>query len=215
MNSRVPPEQCERKTPHSASPEPRVALGISRLVKRHGIKQRKALFVCGDTGMIIEKLVLRRWRKRRGQRGETFDGFRLRPHTWDIILGCLGNQFTLDPGTTPEALQLAIAKEQKRHPTWRATRAEQLLPLLRFLQGRGLLAKVVSRPRDPEKPGLPDLVLYRRRRDGTPYGFIFAEVKCDGPGNKKEERRRTQREELDFLRCLGLKAGFVPMLVCD
>jgi hypothetical protein len=97
------------------------------------------------------------------------------------------------------------------HPLWKPPAPVHFLVLLRFLRERDLLEDVMDRVREFDRPGLPDLALYRRRADRHAYGFIFAEVKRS-VGRWREPLSKAQRSELQFLRSVGLKAGVVRII---
>jgi hypothetical protein len=68
-------------TAEARQPEPKVALRISLIARRcSGDSPGKARFDCVGGALIVEDLVLRRWRQRRSP-DETFHGCRLPPRT--------------------------------------------------------------------------------------------------------------------------------------
>jgi hypothetical protein len=191
--------------------EPRVALKISLVAQRsEETADRKARFTCDGRALIVEDLVLRRWRQRR-RADETFHGCRLPPRTWDVARECLANGFCLGPEDDVDGFQRQAAKVRSEHPLWKHPSATHFLVILRFLNERGVLQQVLDHSREFASPGLPDLVLYRRRGHGQHYGFIFVEVKRT-VGRWREPLSPAQRAELQFLRSLGLKAGVVRVI---
>ena len=192
--------------------EPRVALRIRMVARRcPGGEPGKARFFGDDGGaLIVEDLVLRRWRQRRSPI-ETFHGCRLPPRTWDVVKACLEAGFALRPGTTVENLHNYIVQVRAQLPHWKPPPAVHLFALLQFLNERRVLQEILNRQRDFESPGLPDLALYRRRLDGRVCGVIFAEVKRS-VGRWRESVSKAQKSELLFLRSLGLKAGVARVI---
>ena len=196
-----------------------MSLRIPLTVQRcPGAAKGKVRFCEAGKCLIAEQVVLRRWRARsqtaraRG-RGETFDGCRLPPNTWNLVLDCRHHGLSERDLVNPDALQAAIAAARVRHPTWRAPHAAKLAPLLRFLLGRRVLTAVLERERDAANPGLPDLFLWRRTPERPVHGGRFVEVKRRLLRPAWRERLSlAQRAELQFLRSLGLKAGVVYLI---
>ena len=207
----VPPGDIARDTVDGIRAEPKVALRIGLTAQRcPDAAPGKARFDCDGRALIVEDLVLRRWRQRRSP-NETFHGCRLPPRTWDVARAVLLAGFAIDAHASVETLEQSIAGVRTVHPFWKPPAAIHFLVLLLFLKNRGLLQQILDRVRAFEKPGLPDLVLYRRGTKIQPHGFIFAEVKRS-VGSWRERLSSAQASELQFLRSIGLKAGVVRIL---
>ena len=160
--------------------------------------------------VIPEELVLRRWRRKKTRSGVVFKGARLPPGTWQAVDYCLARGVGID-ATTPAALRNALAQldaERADRPPLGRPDIECLLAMGGYLKRRNVLQDIVLRHRivDPSSPGIPDLFLYRVEADGTVAGARFVEVK-----RPKEPLRKSQVDELRFLRQLLLKAGVVRL----
>jgi len=81
--------------------------------------------------------------------------------------------------------------------------------MLAFLQRKGVLRDVMGRERQSATPGLPDLFLYRVDRNGVHDGRFVEVKKWDKRANKKEPVSKAQKDEIAFLKKLGLSAGVV------
>lgn len=87
--------------------------------------------------------------------------------------------------------------------------ASTLRRVLRPGDLQALIDRHTSGAVDPARPGTPDLVVYKRRPDGTPCGVRFVEVKRGG--RDPERLAPHQLAELRFLKSLGLKAGVLRL----
>jgi hypothetical protein len=159
--------------------------------------------------LIPEQVVLSRWRKKIGQAGETFHGFRLPPGTWRALI-------ELDEVDWYHGSAATLARDllrlKRRCPTLGVPRPAMLFLLGSYLERLGVLAMILGHAEekrlcDPGHPGIPDLFLYRRDAKGWVEGEKFVEVKR--PGERLGDQ---QAEELEFLRRLGLGAGLVRLI---
>ena len=156
--------------------------------------------------------MLRRWRDRSCEgaaraRGITFEGCRLPPGTFQLLNACKEAGWNADAPVTTEALRPFYAAAREKHPTWRAPNVDNVVALIAHLQGRGCLDEVLNRPRSAANPGLPDLFLWQRTRDGKRFGGRFVEVKRSTERPKfREPESVAQRDERVFLSELGFKA---------
>jgi hypothetical protein len=99
------------------------------------------------------------------------------------------------------------------HPTWRAPQVDKFVCVIEFLRQRKVLRPILNRPRNADSPGLPDLFLWRRDRDGCIVRGQFVEVKRHVRRKRwKEPLLAGQKQELAFLRGLGLKARPVYLI---
>ena len=164
--------------------------------------------------VIAEELILQRWRERtRAATGEIFEGCRLRPNTWrvvSIIVATHGMGVLRDA----ENLSAALQEVYGRYPTLRATTPGKLIDVMAILRARGCLQQILERKRDEKHPGVPDLFLWRRKRDGQLIDGRFVEVKRwpARPGSR-EQVSPWQRDEMAFLTKLKLKAR--PVYIID
>jgi hypothetical protein len=175
-------------------------------------------YVHGAGALIPEELVLRRWKDRSKEdsariQGIRFDGCRLPPGTWTLLKHWLDAGLQLTDVTDPEALQRCADDSRTAGLKLKAPHASKFAAMIGFLQKKGVLHKVLERERDPESPGLPDLFLYRIDRSGDVQGGRFVEVKRWNRNDGFRERLSpTQKDELAFMRSLGLRADVVYLL---
>ena len=95
----------------------------------------------------------------------------------------------------------------------RVPEATKFAAMNAFLQKRRVLRHVVMRARPAVNPGLPDLFLYRLDRHGRVHGGRLVEVKkWDRRKKVREPLSSGQKDELQFLRGLGLMATVVYLL---
>ena len=87
--------------------------------------------------------------------------------------------------------------------------AEILRSVLLPQRLQALVHRHTSGAVDAARPGTPDLVVFRRRPDATPYALRFVEIKRGG--RNSERLMPHQLEELRFLGSLGFKAGVLRL----
>jgi VRR-NUC domain len=161
-----------------------------------------------------EAVVLRRWRERSNETeaikiGVTFDACRLPPGTWSLLNACASAGLNLKIRVPADVLRMSLVEARLAHPTWRCPQHEKFARMIEHLRTRGVLSSILERDRITESPGLPDLYLWRAR-SGTIEAGQFIEVKRrNRRTGYKEPTSRSQRDELTFLRSLGLKARVV------
>ena len=191
------------------APEPRVArpesaeIGISLKGVRRTVTGRmkrgpRVVYQC-DSGRLVtsERLVLKRARK------AGYGCFRLRPYLWRLLphLAPAGT----DWGSIPPSLEgdeLLVTTLRQRPKLVEVLRTSFSISRLRRLAHRHAGADV-----DPKRPGVPDLLVFKRTSKGTPYAFRFVEVK-----RPKEKLAPHQRAEIAFMRELGMKAGVLRLI---
>jgi len=193
----------------------RIPLTVRRC--KHPEHQRgRVRFVVGKRCRPGEAIVLRRWRDRSREasaiaKGITFEGCRLPPGTFQLLDACRTAGLELSASMTAEALRPYYERARLDHPTWRAPKAKDLAALVTCLAHTRRLLEVLGRERSPKNPGLPDLFLWKRGRDGAPFGGQFLEVKRQ-KGKWKEPVSKEQRAEIAFLRDRGAKARVIYLL---
>lgn len=182
---------------------PGISLHISLTVARceHADHERRVRYTLGDGCRTGEDIVIWRWRHRRGA-DVTFDGCRLPPGTWRLLQACIDAGLKISPELESETVRRFVDQVREQHREWRAPESGKLLALITTLSNRRRLMRILERERREAHPGIPDLFLFKRRPDGTPFAGRFVEVK------RPDERvSPEQQEEITFLRGLGLKAG--------
>ena len=193
----------------------RIQLTVKRCPHAHTGRVR---FVLGHVCRPGEAVVLRRWRDRSSEArpkaaDETFDGCRLPPGSWFLLNACAAVGLRLDVPIESAVLRLFLDDARREHPTWRAPQVDKFARVIEFLRQRKVLRQVLERTRDPDNPGLPDLFLWRRDRDGAINGGQFVEVKRHVRLMRwKEPLSKAQKQELEFLRGLDLKAHAVYLI---
>ena len=190
-------------------------LRISRNATRVATNDLRVRYEYRGGEVIAEDLVLRRWRDRSladaaKRQGEVFDGCRLQPHIWSTLSACVAAGLRLDADLSAETLRHAMEDVRARGVHTGPVRADKYVTLVHFLRQKRVLLKVLHRARDVASPGVPDLFLWRHKADGVAYGAGFVEVKRHAKGNDgrwcRERVSPTQRDELEFLKSLGLSA---------
>lgn len=172
----------------------------------------------GEARLIPEQLVLRRWKERSNQvaaktKGVRFDGCRLPPGTWSLLDAWLAGGLNLQEVTDATILQQYIAKSRAAGVKLRTPEAKKFAMMLSWLRERGVLSKLLNRQRRADAPGIPDLFLWRVDRTGRVHDGRFVEVKrWDRRARRREHISGAQKEELAFLRGLGLSACVVYLL---
>jgi hypothetical protein len=172
--------------------------GVQRTVTGR-MKRGKRVVYPTASGQLVtsERLVMKRAR----QAG--YGCFRLRPYLWRLLphLAPEGTNW----GSIPAALagdELLVTTLRQRPNLLEVLRSSFSITRLRRLASRHGGADV-----DPKKPGVPDLLVFKKTSKGTPYGFRFVEVK-----RPKEKLAPHQRAEIAFLRQLGMKAGVLRLV---
>jgi hypothetical protein len=196
-----------------------MSLRIPLTVKRcaHPEHQRgRVRFVFGTRCRPGEAVVLRRWRDRAREaasraQGITFDGCRLPPGTFRLLDACRTAGLDLEAGITAETLRPYYDEARRQHPTWRAPNPAHLAALINCLARTKRLTRIVNRERAAANPGLPDLFLWRRRKDGEPFGEQFIEVKRRAR-DYREPLSKEQKAEIAFLNDIGAKARAIYLV---
>jgi hypothetical protein len=196
-----------------------MSLGIPLTVRRcqHAEHQRgRVRFVVGDRCRPGEAVVLRRWRDRSREPAAkakriAFDGCRLPPGTFQLLDACRQEGLDLNAAMTPDILRPFYDRARREHPTWRAPNVTHLAAVITCLARTKHLNAVVNRERTATNPGIPDLFLWKRDKDGQPFGGQFIEVKRRSR-TYKEPVSKEQREEIAFLKTIGAKARVVYLL---
>lgn len=73
-----------------------------------------------------------------------------------------------------------------------------------------LIERHSNGPVDPRKPGVPDLLVFKRRADKSPFALRFVEVKR--PAEKVQPH---QLAEIRFMRSIGLRAGVLRLIEAE
>jgi hypothetical protein len=172
--------------------------GVRRAVTGR-MKRGKRVLYQSESGQLVtsERLVMRRARK------AGYGCFRLRPYLWRL-LPYLAPEGT-DWGALPASLEgddLLVTTLRKRPNLLEVLRSSFSITRLRRLTRRHAGTDV-----DPRKPGVPDLLVFKKTSKGTPHGFRFVEVK-----RPKERIAAHQRAEIAFLRQLGMRAGVLRLI---
>lgn len=144
--------------------------------------------------------------------GETFDGCRLPPGTWFLLNACVDAGLRVDSHIERTTLNSFLDAARQRRPLWRSPKVDKFTSVIEFLRKRNVLTQILARPRLQANPGLPDLFLWRRVQNGTISGQFVEVKRMVRTPRWREQVSVQQREELDFLQELGLKAGVVYLL---
>ena len=167
-------------------------------------------FVLGKRCRPAEAVALRRWRDRSREaaavaQGITFEGCRLPPGTFQLLDACQHAGLDLEKAVTAETLRPYYERARREHPTWRAPNPKDLAAVVTCLSNTKRLVGVLGRERSAKNPGLPDLFLWKRDREGKPFAGRFVEVKRR-TRTYKEPLSKEQRAEIAFLKKLGAPA---------
>lgn len=209
-----PPENCKD------APPARMSLRISLTVTRCATPDRtgRVRYQHGDGCLIAEQVVLRRWKERSKEptvvaAGVRFDGCRLPSGTWTLLRQWIEEGLPPAELANPAVLTAHAQRNRMLGSELRTPESTKFAALIRFLLEKDVLRQVVGRRRSSEKPGLPDLFLYRVDREGRVHGGRFVEVKRRNRRRRTRERvSQEQQAELDFLKGLGLAAQVVYLL---
>ena len=109
---------------------------------------------------------------------------------------------------TADIIRPFYESARAEHPTWRAPNPTHLAALITCLANTKRLTRIVNRERKAENPGLPDVFLWKRDKDGKPFGGQFIEVKRRARGFI-EPLSQEQRDEIAFLKFIRAKARHV------
>lgn len=209
-----------RKPRRPARREPPISLRICKLVTGKSRVSTRVNYIvdpcnADDWKAIPEQVVLSRWRRRKSERLSARMGVRLPPSTWRALGVILPDDPALWKDLDEDDIRGFLARKKRtlRVQHLRAPAAEAIVAMIRIPQiGPRVTRKLIERHSDPEivdprRPGVPDLFLWALDRDDRPCAPRFVEVK-----RPDERLSRQQREELQFLRSLGLKAGVFRLL---
>src|SRR5688500_11172774 len=98
-----------------------MSLRISTMMERcrcHEAAKGKVRARLGDRCVIVEDLVLDRWRRRKAAKGdESFDGCRLRPNTWQVLRLAVAEGLSLGRPLAVDVLAEHVALVQAKNPT--------------------------------------------------------------------------------------------------
>lgn len=193
--------------------EPSIALGISNLVRGRQKDGRRVKYLVDPRGREEkrknpEQLVLWRWRRRKSEGVASRHGARLEPSTWRTLGTILGGEYRVWRRLSLEDIRSRLAASQvmRKRRQLRAPSAECIVAILRTLKP-AVARRIIERHLDPERvnprrPGVPDLFLWAVDRSGRLCSPRFVEVK------RPDERLDPhQKEEIEFLRSLGLETG--------
>jgi hypothetical protein len=190
---------AEPAGPRRERPEIRISLrGVRRLVTGRMKRGTRVLYQ-SDNGQLVtsERLVMRRARE------AGYGCFRLRPYLWRLLPHLAPEG--ADWGTLPPSLdgdELLVTTLRKRPKL-----IEILISSFPTTRLRRLARRHAGGDVDPKKPGVPDLLVFKKSATGTPYAFRFVEVK------RPDERLRAhQGREIAFMRHLGMKAGVLRLV---
>jgi hypothetical protein len=172
--------------------------GVKRTV-RGRMKRGTRILYQSESGQLVtsERLVLKRARK------AGYGCFRLRPYLWRL-LPHLAPDGT-DWGGLPPSLEgdeLLVTTLRHRPKLVEVLRSSFSKSRLRSLARRHAGSDV-----DPKRPGVPDLLVFKKTSEGRPYAFRFVEVK-----RPREKVRPHQKAEIAFMRRLGMKAGVLRLI---
>jgi hypothetical protein len=178
-----PPSQSAAKHRVPAEKALAIRLAISRSVAE-GRTARSRLRLIDEDGVGIgERVVLRRWRRRRPTgRIQSYGGFRLPPGTWWVISMIIGDA-PLPTCFTEQWLRerLDQLRDELARRKWRAPGPPNLTILLNHVLARKCLEDLLTRHElsNIRRPGVPDLLLFERDPKGeirSTSGFVFRRV---------------------------------------
>jgi hypothetical protein len=193
--------------------ELRIALGISNLVHGRQTVGRRVKYLVDPRAREGERknpeqLVLWRWRRRKSEGVASRHGARLEPSTWRTLGTILGGDYRTWQRLSVEDIRRRLVETEamRRRRHLRAPSAECIVAILRTVKP-AVVRRIIERHLDPERvdprrPGVPDLFLWAVDRSGRSCSPRFVEVK------RPDERLYPhQKDEIEFLRSLGLEAG--------
>lgn len=150
-----------------------------------------------EEGRLLKSEGLVRHRCRRAK----YDAVCLPPSIWRV-LGTVERLQALAPDAS--LLEL-VERAGARRPRPMARAIEAVRAAIPAAKRRAIVERHTCGGALPDRPGTPDLLVYRTRADGTPHDVRFVEVKRGGP--RPERLEEHQREELTFLRKHRFRAG--------
>ena len=178
--------------------EPGVALrGVSRSVSGRRNHRGRVRYALPDGREAVpERLVARR------SRSAGFGAFRLPAYAWRIL-----PHVTEEPWL--QAHRIPLSGQDKESAARLSRRKALISLLLRIPRGRlrALVTRHVGGAVDPRKPGVPDLLVFKRGAGRVPMGIRFVEVK-----RPRERLAHHQAREIAFMRSLGFRAGVVRLI---
>ena len=186
------------------------SLRISHIVYGRMMRGTRVIYLLDPRGEgegigVSESVVLHRWRRRRKE-GYSFSGARLAPNLWRT----LSQVFPGEPSTwmslTPEQIQARVSACREAGLTLpRSLPNAGVLQALFQVCGAERIGQLIARHMDEaraDRYGTPDLFLFAMdAREGRPTMARFVEVK-----KPKERVSKDQKEEIEYLRSLGLQA---------
>jgi hypothetical protein len=195
-----------------------IKLGLSRRVVRAGRIGNRASWLedpkaASTTPMLIETVVLKRWKKSAPPNGGQSGGARLNPKLWIHLHAVLGDPVGRWRKYSVADLQERITAHEAKHPEVALKLPKQPFVIWLLLRccSSAYLAEVVeayqrgSFERLPPT-GVPDLFLYRW--SGTRLtGAHFVEVKAPG-----DRRSPSQTIEIERLKKHGISAGYFELI---
>jgi len=193
----------------------RIPLTVKRCARRD--TAGRVLYEHDEECLIPEQIVLRRWKARSKEddarsAGIRFDGCRLPSGTWTLLRQWMEEGLPTGDLTKASVLNEHAERNRTLGGKLRTPVSTKFALMLGYLEKKKVLREIVARRRAVDTPGLPDLFLYRVDREGRVLGGRFVEVKRQGPTGVRERLSSAQKEELVFLRSLGLKARVVYLL---
>lgn len=191
-------------------PRPDRSLRVSNIVCGRARQGNRVQYLLDPEGEgsdkgVPETVVLHRWRRRRKE-GFTFRGARLAPNVWRTLAQVFGDEPSVWVSLTPEQIQARVgACRETGLILARSLPSADVLQALFRLCGAERLRLLIDRHTDEARSdrfGTPDLFLFAvNARTGAPTMGRFVEVK-----KPKEPVSKDQKEEIEYLRSLGLQA---------
>jgi hypothetical protein len=159
----------------------------------------------GGAAGVPESVILHRWRRRRKD-GYTFSGARLAPNLWRTFSQVFPGEPSTWMSLTLEEIQSRVRECREAGLILpRALPNARVLQALLLVCGAERIAQLIKRHTDSARSdrfGTPDLFLFATDAcEGRPTMARFVEVK-----KPEEPVSRDQREEIEYLRSLGLQA---------
>ena len=154
---------------------------------------------------IPEEIVLKRWRSRK-QANKSFKGFRLSPNFWRAIGLALGANALKIKSLKIQEIEANFSKYKKnlKEKNYKTQSVSNIIEVFKSLE-TVQLQSILDRHLDPnriDKYGTPDLFLYVSHTTNYSISMAcFVEVK-----RPKEKLSDDQKNEINYLRSVGLKA---------
>lgn len=196
------------------SREPR--LGISRRAVGRERSGNRVLYCVepdgtGSRKAVAESVLLQRWRHRDSQT-HIYSGSRLAPYAWSAVSKAFPAPISTWFESTEAVIRDRILAFRNENPVEaRSMPNPSILKALLEVCGSDRLKAILARHTDSSRHdrfGTPDLFLYsRNRRSERIASAQFIEVK-----KPEEAVSDDQREEIEFLQSLGLRAGVVRLI---